>query len=130
MSEVTEVVDTVKNGVKAANEVLDLYNKSVNQLIPWDTYKQAMESLRQNRKQYSDAAAEIVGKVQTLLLNSSDEYDSSLEEVNKWCKMAVPVLGQYMTLFEMTSDPKIAEAQKILLLKVLNDGSTHMDNAI
>ena len=130
MTEAAEVVDTAKNGVDAANEALDLYNKSVNQLIPWDTFMQAMKDLRDNEKQYSDVAAVIVGKVQTLLLNSSDEYDSSLEEVNKWCKMAVPVLGQYMTLFEMTSDPKIAEAQKILLLKVLNDGSTHMDNAI
>ena len=130
MTEAAEVVDTAKNGVDAANEALDLYNKSVNQLIPWDTFMQAMKDLRDNEKQYSDVAAVIVGKVQTLLLNSSDEYDSSLEEVNKWCKMAVPVLGQYMTLFEMTSDPKIAEAQKILLLKVLNDGSTHMDSAI
>ena len=130
MTEAAEVVDTAKNGVDAANEALDLYNKSVNQLIPWDTFMQAMKDLRDNEKQYSDLAAVIVGKVQTLLLNSSDEYDSSLEEVNKWCKMAVPVLGQYMTLFAMTSDPKIAEAQKLLLLKVLNDGSTHMDNAI
>ena len=130
MAEAAEVVDTAEGGIEAANEVLDLYNKSVNQLIPWDAYKQAIKALKENKRQYSDAAAAIVGQVQTLLMNSHDEYDSSLEEVNRWCKMAVPVLEQYITLFEMTSDPKIAEAQKLLLLKVLNDGSTHMDSAI
>ena len=51
-------------------------------------------------------------------------------EVDIWCKMAVPILGQYMTLFEMTSDPNIAEVQNIPLLKLLNDGSTRIDNAI
>ena len=44
--------------------------------------------------------------------------------------MAVPVLGQFVSLFEKITDSNIAEAQKILLLKVLNDGSDHLTRAL
>ena len=130
MAEALAIVETVQTGVDAANGALNLYNNTVNQLIPWDTFKQAMKDLKENSKQYSDKSAVLVGKVQTLLLNSSDEYDSSLEEVNRWCKMAVPVLGQFMSLFEKITDSNVAQAQKILLLKVLNEGSEHLTRAI
>ena len=130
MAEAATVVETANKGVVVASSVLHLYNKTVNQVIPWNTFEKAMKELRDSKDEYSDAAAEIVGKVQTLLLNSCDEYSSSLEAVNTWCKMAVPVLGQYMCLFEHITNSKVAEAQKVLLLKVLNEGSKHMTDAI
>jgi len=129
-AEAAAIVDTADKGVKAANGALDLYNKMINQVIPWDEFKEAMEALKANQKQYSDEAAKQVGSIQTLLLNSNDNYDSSVQSVYRWCKMASPVLGQYMSLFAHTTDPKVAEAQKILLLKVLNDGSSAMETAI
>jgi len=124
------VVDTADKAIKAADQALDLYNKMVDQVIPWNEFKSTMEALEANQKQYSNQAAVIVGEVQTLLLNSNDAYDSSTQSVYRWCKMSAPVLTQKLSLFAIIGDPNIAEAQKILLMKVLDEGENAMRIAI
>ena len=130
MAEAVAVAEIAKAGLVSVSDVLKLYDGAVNDVIPWELFRQTIEDLKNSEKEYSDVAAELVGKVQTHLLNSSDEYESSLEEVNRWCKMAVPVLGQFMSLFEHTTNKDVAEAQKILLLQVLDDGADQIGKAI
>ena len=130
MDEAVTVAEIAKAGLASVNGVLKLYKDTVDTAIPWEFFRQTIADLKNSEKEYSNAAAELVGKVQKHLLDSSDEYDSSLEEVNRWCKMVVPVLGQFMSLFEHTTNRDVAEAQKILLLQVLDDGADQIRKAI
>ena len=130
MAEAVAVADIAKAGLASVNGVLKLYNDIVDNGVPWEFFRQTIANLKKSEKEYSDKAAELVGEVQKHLLNSFDEYESSLEEVNRWCKMAVPVLGQFKSLFEHTTNRDVAEAQKILLLQVLDDGADQIGKAI
>jgi len=130
LTAVPEVISIANDGLDAVEKALDLYNKMIEQVIPWETFENTIHDLQASQAQYSTAAAVLVGEVETHLLDSRDNYKSSVQEVLNWCRTAVPILRQYMKLFALTKRPGIAEAQKVLLLKVLNDGASTMDKAI
>ena len=125
-----EVVDIAEKAIKAGSNAIDMYNKMVDQVIPWATFDGIISDLKGNKDQYSAAAAVIVGEVQTLLMDSKDSYDSSTGAVYRWCQSAVPLLQGFMALFESISDPGAAKAQLVLFKETLNQGQLAMELAI
>lgn len=123
-------VDTVYKGMKAGSDAIDLYNKMVNQAIPWATFEKYIEELKSAKEQYSEEATAIVGEVQTLLMASKDEYKSSTKAVYRWCDTAAVLMDQFMVLFASTTDKDLAEAQLTLLTEVLEEGQKAMTDAI
>ena len=122
------VVDIVQSGLEASDQALDLYNKVLDQVIPWATFEQTIKELTRYEKDYSDESGQIVGKVKTLLLNSQDQYLKATQSVYEWCGIASNLLKAYITLFD-DYDANKAAAQKSILLKVLGDGIVKMEEA-
>jgi hemolysin E len=128
MTDPQAVITTVKDGLEAGEKALDLYNKVLDQVIPWKTFEETIKELTKYEKDYSTKAGQLVGKTKTLLLNSRDEYLKATQSVYEWCAVASKLLEAYLTLFTNYDKDK-ARAQKNILLKVLGDGVTKMTAA-
>lgn len=129
-TEAQTVVDIADQGVRAAKASLSLYSTLISSVIPWNEFKEAIDSLIASQNQYSSEAGIQVAQIQTLLQSSHANYDSSLQSVYAWCKKSAPMLGDFMKIFEHTRDSQKAEIQKNLLTTILKDGETAMDTAI
>ncbi len=128
MADPTTVVATVTGGIEAANQALTLYNKVIDQVIPWKAFEDTIKVLIEHEKQYSAKAGVIVGEVRTLLMDSRDNYLAATQSVYEWCGVSSQLLTAYLKLFEDYSEAK-AQTQKMLLTKVLGDGITKMGAA-
>ena len=117
-------------GVNSAKNSMMLLQDLIDSTIPWEEFRNTMQALNDSKDQFSTKAATVVGQVAKLLLDCGDRYMSSVNAIDKWCKSAVPSLKGFMGLFAKTADAKIAEAQKKLLLGVLNRGNTAIAQAI
>ena len=85
MVEATAVLGTVTAGIEASDKALALYNKYIDQLIPWKTFEDTIKDITKYEKDYSKKAADLVGEVKTLLLNSNDYYLKAVQSVYEWC---------------------------------------------
>lgn len=122
-----ESVKLIKDAIETADQALDLYNKVLDQIIPWGTFEETIARIAQYRDDYSIEAAMLVGKVTTLLGNSQDSYFEAVDKVYQWCDVAVVVLPAYVNAL---SDPDTASKQKDLLLKVLQVGAQDINAGV
>jgi hemolysin E len=123
----TDVVSLIKDGIDTANQALDLYNRAIDQLIPWKTYEETIKEIDRYKDEYSKSASEMVGNVKTLLMDAQDRYYSSTQEIYQWCGLARNLLPIYISALD---DPAKLEAQRVIILKVLDEGITKMGSAI
>ncbi|MEG4230497.1 hemolysin E [Microcoleus sp. Pol11C3] len=118
-------VEIVQKGLEASDKALELYNKVIDQVIPWKTFEDTIKELTKFEKEYSEKAAILVGEIKTLLMNSNDDYLKAVQSVYEWCGLASQLLKAYLQLFD-NYNTKTAEGQKVILLKVLEEGITKM----
>ena len=81
-----KTVEVVKNAIETADGALDLYNKYLDQVIPWQTFDETIKELSRFKQEYSQAASVLVGDIKTLLMDSQDKYfeaKASLFSANK-----------------------------------------------
>lgn len=123
--EVKTVVETVNEAIESATKALELYDKVVDHVIPWQTFDETVANLTKFQKDYSSKAGELVGNVKTLLLSSKDEYVKSVQSVFEWSSLSSTLLKTYLKLFENYS-AAVAESQKKLVIKVLEEGIKKM----
>lgn len=62
-----KTVEVVKNAIETADGALDLYNKYLDQVIPWQTFDETIKELSRFKQEYSQAASVLVGDIKTLL---------------------------------------------------------------
>ena len=117
MDAATEIM-LAMDAVSAVTHAMVVINKLMEATIPWKDFREIIQKLEESKDQYSNEAASVVGEVAKLLLDSSDSYVLSVNNVDNWCKSAVQHLEVYLNLFAGTKDKGTAEAQKILLLTV------------
>lgn len=122
---VKEVIGITKEGIETINAALDLYNRVLDQIVPWQTYEEAVKELDRYRQDYSNESAKLVGEVKTLMKDAQDNYFSATQMIYEWCGLTIKLLAVYLQLFEKKT-PQTYEAQKELLVKVLDDGITKM----
>ncbi len=65
-----KTVEVVKNAIETADGALNLYNKYLNQVIPWQTFDETIKELSRFKQEYSQAASVLVGDIKTLLMDS------------------------------------------------------------
>ncbi|CAM3870595.1 hemolysin E [Rahnella bruchi] len=128
MTDPAKTVQVIKDSIDAADKALDLYNKVLDQVIPWNTFQKTVEELSRFKDDYSQKSSVLVGEVKTLLMTSQDKYFTATQSVYEWCGMSTQLLQAYLALFKEYNEQK-AEAQKAILIKVLDDGITKMDAA-
>ncbi|NRP04405.1 hemolysin E [Escherichia coli] len=63
-----KTVEVVKNAIETADGALDLYNKYLDQVIPWQTFDETIKELSRFKQEYSQAASVLVGDIKTLLM--------------------------------------------------------------
>ena len=126
--EAQAAANTAKTAISTAKDALDLYNKVLDQLIPWGTFEETIKELTRYQDEYSKESSKLVGEVKTLLMTSQDKYFESTQSIYEWCGVSVQLLKAYLTLFEKFDERK-AEAQKAILLKVLGDGIKKMEDS-
>lgn len=122
-----EVVEVVKEAIEAANSALDLYNRAVDQIIPWGKYEEIIKEIDRYKEDYSQKSSVLVGQVKTLLLNAQDAYYSSTQKIYQWCGLTRNLLPVYISALD---DPSKIETQKAIIVKVLDDGILQMDRSI
>ena len=52
-----KTVEVVKNAIETADGALDLYNKYLDQVIPWQTFDETIKELSRFKQEYSQAAS-------------------------------------------------------------------------
>lgn len=122
-----EAIGLIKDSIETADQALDLYNKVLDQIVPWGTFEETLTRIDEYKEDYSAKAAELVGKVQTKLQDSKDCYFQAVSEVYIWCGVAKAVLPAYVNSI---TDPEKAASQLPLILKVLDKGITSIDRGI
>lgn len=75
------VLKIIREGIDAANKGLELYDKILEHVIPWDEFKKTLDSLDEFRKEYSVESAALIGETKTLLMNAMDEYQSASRNI-------------------------------------------------
>lgn len=128
LAQAKAAVETMNKGMEAANKALDLFDRGVDRLIPWETFEKTINELKRGKKEFSSKAGDLVGSVETLLLNSRDQYMESTQSVYEWCSVAAPLLTGYLRLFEDHNEAK-ASAQQKIVLKALDTGIERMTSA-
>ena len=58
-----KTVEVVKNAIETADGALDLYNKYLDQVIPWQTFDETIKELSRFKQEYSQAASVLVGDI-------------------------------------------------------------------
>lgn len=58
---------TVREGVKTVDEVLTLYDKIVDRVIPWKAFNETLVELDKFRKDYSTESAALIGETKTFM---------------------------------------------------------------
>lgn len=74
-------METIKDGIETTEKALELYDKLVDRVIPWDEFKKTLSELDEFRKEYSTESSELIGETKTLVLNGMDEYRSASRNV-------------------------------------------------
>ncbi len=88
-----KTVEVVKNAIETADGALDLYNKYLDQVIPWQTFDETIKELSRFKQEYSQAASVLVGDIKTLLMDSQDKYFEATQTVYEWCGVATQLLA-------------------------------------
>jgi hemolysin E len=128
MTDVKTAITIAKDAMDAGEKALDLYNKVVDQVIPWKTFEKTVTELGKYEKDYSASAGALVGQVKTLVLDAQDKYLAATQSVFEWAGICSGLLVHYVNLFDGLNEEK-AKAQRTILLKVLDDGVTKMGAA-
>ena len=118
------------HGIASATKSMQRLDELINKSIPWVKFKETMRELNDSKEHFSYQAAHVVGQVAQLLLSCGDRYMSSVNAVDRWCKIAVPLLEGFMRMFEKVKEPATAEAQRKILHAVLTKGSLAINDAM
>lgn len=122
----SDLAKTAKDGIEAADKALDLYNKILDQVIPWNLFDETIKKLHLAVDHLSDESGNLLAEVKTQLMNGMDQYHSSTQKVFEWSSLASTSLKKYLKLFSYADKPgmkeKVIKAQKDIVLGVLTDG--------
>lgn len=119
--------ELVREGIQTADKALELYNKVLDQVIPWGTLEETIKNLTQFETDYSKETAKLIGEIKQLLLNAQNYYHESTQVVYEWCGLTVNLLPAYISFLKKSGkDNEEVKAQKQLILKILDDGIEKM----
>lgn len=121
MTEAKEAIEIAQDGLKTASDVLTIYDKVLDRIIPWKELNNTLVELDKFRKDYSAESGALIGEIKTLMMNGIDRYYMASQMVYEWCSLVTPLVTSYILLFNSKSE-KSAAGQKDILLKVFDDG--------
>lgn len=123
-----QVIQMTKGGVEAMNNALGLYNKVLDQIIPWKTFEDTVKELDRYSSEYSSESAQLVSEIKSLMNNAHDSYHGATQYIYEWCSSTIQFLGNYRQLFDKRPS-NAYEQLKAILIQVLDNGTKKMDAA-
>lgn len=124
--EVKTALDIAKEGIESLDKGLDLYHKILDKVVPWSKLNKTMGKLGNNRFNYSEEAAALIGQIEPKMMDGMDAYFRATQNMFQWCGLAIDLLEPYKTLFDGEMDQDIYNTQREILLQLLDDGITRM----
>lgn len=121
-------IATAKEAIDTANDALNLYNKVLDQIVPWNGFKEMIKKYDMGGADYSHESANLIGKIKTQLLNVKDEYDSATQTIYEWCGISINLLKTYINLFN-GGDASKQTVQKKFVANVLDNGMKKIQKA-
>lgn len=121
-------IKTAKDAIDTASGALDLYNKVLDQTVPWNGIKDQITKLDTDVTACSRENANHIGSVKTQLLNVIDEYDSATQAIYEWCGLSTSLLNTYIALFTNNTESK-QKLQKKFMANVLDHGIKNIQKA-
>lgn len=119
----------MNKGIEALDKGLDLYDKRLDKVVPWNVFQETLNKLDEFRKDYSKEAANLIGDLKTKMKNGMDTYFMASQSVYEWCSLAVPLLGNYKNFLKGKMDSAKFTAQRALMVSLLNSGIEKMGKA-
>lgn len=119
-------LEIANEGIDTLDKFLDLYNKVLDKVIPWQQFNKTITKLDQFQFDYSKEAAVLIGEIKTKMMDGMDAYFRATESIFEWCHLAIELLESYRTLFKGQMNQEKFDTQRALLLKVLEDGILKM----
>lgn len=117
-----------KRGFEVVEKSLELYTKVLDEVVPWKSIEETVKGMARNNSDHSLDAAETIGEILTLTLNTTNKYFSAKQSLSEWCSLTVRLIATYKLLFDKHDENNIP-ARKQLLLKVLDDGMEKINAA-
>lgn len=114
--------------VDSTGLVLNLYDRVMDRIIPWDNFTDTMQKLNQYRNSYSVESGALVGGITKLMMDAQDAYFESTQSIYEWADLASRLFKAYLRLFTRPSDDK-AKVQRSILLTVLGQGEIKLESA-
>lgn len=111
------VVEITKEAIEKIWSTLEPYCKELDQSVPWKVCTESIKELAFH--------GEIVGE----LKNAQNSYYNGTQSVYEWCGLTSQLLVMYLQLLGK-NDSKTYEAEKALLVKVLEDGKVKMEEVL
>lgn len=129
-------IETAKQAIRTANNGLNLYNKVLDQFIPWKSFKETIQRLRTSNNGYSNESKDLIGDVLRKLMDVIDEYDNATQCIFEWCGTSKPLLDAYITLFnDGNKSQQTAQTNCIIQLldtqyQAINNSQTHLSTCV
>ncbi|KAJ6624466.1 putative hemolysin E-like protein [Pseudolycoriella hygida] len=71
---VCEVIEITNEGIETISKALDLYNKVLDQIVPWKTYEKTVKELDRFRSDYSKLVGSLLVKMPKQLLQRNSVH--------------------------------------------------------
>lgn len=122
------VMHTVKRGIETANEALNLFEKLVEQVLPVKEFSESLNELDKFQNEYSTESAVLISEIKAHIFDGMNGYLLASQMIYEWTGIATMHLNLYASLFN-GYDARRAEAQKQLLIRMLDSGVVKMNEA-
>lgn len=119
---------TIKESIEAANDGLFIYDAFIENSIPWNEFKESLVELDNYRDDFSTEIGLLIVEIKTHLMNGIDAYFYASQDIYEWVRLTAAYLKLYIELFNR-HDAKKADAQKQLLIEMLDSGVAQMRTA-
>lgn len=120
--------ETTKEVFEVVGETMGLYNKVLDEVIPWKEFEATLSELDRYHDDYSKESAELLDQIKAYMVDGMDAYHRSSKSIYDWTGTTLPILTQYLDLFDKNSENDAKTAKK-LLVDMLDDGIKSMTHA-
>lgn len=122
------VMETVKGCIESIDEILTIYDKFAEQIVPSEEFNETLVGLDKFQNYYSMESATLIGEIKTHIFYGIDAYFLASEMLYEWSGVVATHFKLFVSLFN-GYDARRADAQKQLLIDMLDSGVVKMSAA-
>lgn len=122
-----EALDIAKEGIESLDKDLDVHQMA-DKVVSWSKLNNIISQLGNHRLDFSKEAATLLSQIETKMLDVTDAYIRATQNIVQWSGLAVELLEPYKSFFDGEMDRDLYNTQRDILLQLLDDGITKINN--